>query len=488
MANTDLSDDDISITSTAPSEYQEEYEVEDVLAENKPDDGSNSVYYLVKWANYPLERCTWEPEESFCDEQTLRDWRTKKEAIAQNKATPFDVDALMERINALEEARALRKSKRRAKRIRLGIPVSSSDSEESENSLDDFIVNDDEEDASKRRKVQGNSKRRFSQIDGGSRSPNSLFDEVIDITASPKRAGSSSLSHTKKKRQLEAPGASLRQQPSVNDRGATSFSRPSRPNLSLQPPISRFASSAIPAFQDRSSAMGPCSAPAPKTRRQGTGTGADDPRAYRLLSTQRRQEKFNRRDREPDITQLELRRPSDWLNQPPAQVPAPSGAARRIEDTGSLFVEQANPVLQHSPLCTSDLPRETIRPGDGSVNGQPQEPNEPIDRPQPISNPISQPYRRCNPGDILVTLKINGMEGDAIIRTDGGVRGLVKKQLLDLSVRRRLLMDFQETCTVDEYKKRCEKVRTDYTPLMSLPAISPCALFSIDVDAVLTCN
>ena len=80
------------------------------------------------------------------------------------------------------------------------------------------------------------------------------------------------------------------------------------------------------------------------------------------------------------------------------------------------------------------------------------------------------------------------MEGDAILRTDGGVRGLVKRQMLDLSFRRRLLINFQETCTVDEYIKRREKVRTDYIPLMSLPAISPRAIFSIDVDAVLACN
>ena len=494
MVNPDLSDDDISITSTAPSEYQEEYEVEDVLAENKPDNGSDT-YYLVKWANYPLERCTWEPEESFCDEQTLRDWRAKKEAIAQSKIKPFDVDALMERINALEEARALRKSRRRAKRIRLGIPVSPSESEESEEfrSLDGFIVDDEEEEdeTPKKRKAQGNGKRRFSQVDGGSESPNSLFDEVIDITESPKRtkrppSSSTSLAHTKKKRQLEAPGASLRQQASVTDKTVTSSSRASRPGISLRPPISRFASSAIPASRGRSSAMGPRPTLALKARRQGAGAGADDPRAYRLLSTQRRQEKFNRRDRVPDITQLELRRPSDWLNQPPAQMPVLSAASKRTDATDSLFVEQYSPVQEQASLHARDHPREVTRLEDRSVGDRPQEPNEPTNPRPPISNTIPQPFRRCTPGDILVTLRLNGMEGDAIIRTDGGMRGLVKRQLLELSVRRRLLIDFQETCSVGEFKRRREEVRIDFIPPMTAPATSSHAPFSLYVEKVLT--
>ncbi|KAF4155182.1 hypothetical protein CNMCM6069_008393 [Aspergillus lentulus] len=81
-------DDDISITSTAPSEQESEYEVETILAELEFDDG---IKYLVKWANYPIERCTWEPPESFCNEQTLIDWNKKKRAIAEGKRPAFDL-------------------------------------------------------------------------------------------------------------------------------------------------------------------------------------------------------------------------------------------------------------------------------------------------------------------------------------------------------------------------------------------------------------
>ena len=52
------SDDDISITSTVPSEPKDEYEVEVILAQRTFAVGE---MYLLKWVGYPYERCTWEP-------------------------------------------------------------------------------------------------------------------------------------------------------------------------------------------------------------------------------------------------------------------------------------------------------------------------------------------------------------------------------------------------------------------------------------------
>src|SRR5687768_7642691 len=120
----DNSDDDISITSTVQSELKEEYDVEAILGEWEFE--PNLTSYLVKWAGYPLERCTWEPPKSFRSAQTLDDWALKKEAIAQGKEAPFDFEPLLERIREIDEAQKVRKSKRKAKRIRLGIPVSPS--------------------------------------------------------------------------------------------------------------------------------------------------------------------------------------------------------------------------------------------------------------------------------------------------------------------------------------------------------------------------
>ncbi|KAM0110854.1 hypothetical protein ACP6JB_003424 [Aspergillus fumigatus] len=111
-------DDDISITSTAPSEQESEYEVETILAELEFDDG---IKYLVKWANYPIERCTWEPPESFCNEQTLIDWNKKKNSIAEGKRPAFDLVSFENHLAALERAKHDRKQRRAAKRRRLGL-------------------------------------------------------------------------------------------------------------------------------------------------------------------------------------------------------------------------------------------------------------------------------------------------------------------------------------------------------------------------------
>ena len=115
---TDVDDDDISITSTAPSEEQSEYEVETILTEAQLDDG---VLYLVKWAGYPIERSTWEPAESFSTDETFTDWNKKKKAIAEGRKPPFDIVSWQAHLNALDQARDQRKRKREEKRKRLGL-------------------------------------------------------------------------------------------------------------------------------------------------------------------------------------------------------------------------------------------------------------------------------------------------------------------------------------------------------------------------------
>ena len=142
----DEDDDDISITSTPQSEPQDEYEVEDILAEKEI---HGRTMYLVKWAGYSKYRSNWEPEESFCQPQILKDWAAKKEAIAQKKETAIDVESLLEKILAIEAATTLRKQRRKKKRIRLGLPVSPDNSEEDqegEYSANDFDAIDDDDD------------------------------------------------------------------------------------------------------------------------------------------------------------------------------------------------------------------------------------------------------------------------------------------------------------------------------------------------------
>lgn len=126
--NTNMTDDDsISITSTAPSEPREEYAVETVLAARETD---GVTQYLVKWEGYPEERCTWEPATSFQSLDTLSDWNEKKLRIEQGLEVPCDVDDLLKRIDIWIKSSQDRKSRRRAKRIRLGLPVASDDTDD----------------------------------------------------------------------------------------------------------------------------------------------------------------------------------------------------------------------------------------------------------------------------------------------------------------------------------------------------------------------
>ncbi|KAL3476793.1 hypothetical protein BJX99DRAFT_136865 [Aspergillus californicus] len=114
-----VSDDDISLTSTVGSDQQSEYEVETILAEHE--DAENGLNFLVKWDGYSDDRCTWEPAESFINgQETLLEWNEKKRKIALGQDSPFDVAALEARWAQVEEDRNERKRRRAAKRRKLG--------------------------------------------------------------------------------------------------------------------------------------------------------------------------------------------------------------------------------------------------------------------------------------------------------------------------------------------------------------------------------
>lgn len=91
------------------------YDVETILAERCIE---GKPYYLVHWAGYTLERCSWEPVESFDDpEDVLNGWREKQAAIANGREKQVDVADVERRIIAYTRARerkhALRKGRKR---------------------------------------------------------------------------------------------------------------------------------------------------------------------------------------------------------------------------------------------------------------------------------------------------------------------------------------------------------------------------------------
>ncbi|KAL2868736.1 putative Chromo domain protein Chp1p [Aspergillus lucknowensis] len=113
-----VEEDEISITSTVESEQESEYEVEAILAEHGFPDG---VRYLVQWAGYPLERCTWEPADAFTLNETLLEWGEKKRRITEGKEPAFDVAAWEARLIQLDRERTERRRRRAAKRRKIAL-------------------------------------------------------------------------------------------------------------------------------------------------------------------------------------------------------------------------------------------------------------------------------------------------------------------------------------------------------------------------------
>ncbi|KAL9116512.1 MAG: hypothetical protein Q9187_006963, partial [Circinaria calcarea] len=113
-------DDSISLNSTVPSEPREEYPLERVLAEREKDGNKE---YLVKWKDYPDERCTWEAEENFNNDNTIPEWERQKMLIKRGVEKAYDVEALELKVKRWIEETDRRKSRRRSKRLKAGLPV-----------------------------------------------------------------------------------------------------------------------------------------------------------------------------------------------------------------------------------------------------------------------------------------------------------------------------------------------------------------------------
>ncbi|KAI0843733.1 hypothetical protein F5Y06DRAFT_255692 [Hypoxylon sp. FL0890] len=111
--------DSISITSTNHDEdadQEKEWVVDDILAERDHPDRPGEKQYLIKWENFPMDQCTWEPAENL-GPGLLSEWNETKEEVEAGRRQPFDVEIF----NAAYRARYARHERRNAKRIRLGM-------------------------------------------------------------------------------------------------------------------------------------------------------------------------------------------------------------------------------------------------------------------------------------------------------------------------------------------------------------------------------
>lgn len=145
--NEDDDSDTISLTSTIEPEDppDTEYVVEGVHAEREQEiDGQIQPVYLVEWANFPLDQCTWEPLDNLPEELT-KQWEDKKATQDPSVALEFEKKYRATFNARLEEARQ-RHRRRNAKRRRLGYRTThfwfrgqqQSDSEDEAVSADDI--------------------------------------------------------------------------------------------------------------------------------------------------------------------------------------------------------------------------------------------------------------------------------------------------------------------------------------------------------------
>ncbi|POS72863.1 chromodomain protein-3 [Diaporthe helianthi] len=112
--------DSISLTSDNDPTYDPntEFVVEDIRAE-RIDPGNGVLKYLVEWANFPLDECTWEPESEIS--KALKDsWDEKKAWQDSRVAEEFEQRYEVAFHTVLRERRALHR-RRNAKRRRLGL-------------------------------------------------------------------------------------------------------------------------------------------------------------------------------------------------------------------------------------------------------------------------------------------------------------------------------------------------------------------------------
>ncbi|KAI2620116.1 hypothetical protein GGS26DRAFT_595008 [Hypomontagnella submonticulosa] len=68
-----------------------EYSVEDILAERANPDDPGETQYLIKWENYELCHCTWEPAEHL-GPGLLEQWQETKARVEAGQEEPYDIE------------------------------------------------------------------------------------------------------------------------------------------------------------------------------------------------------------------------------------------------------------------------------------------------------------------------------------------------------------------------------------------------------------
>lgn len=118
---TEESDEDsIATDTTADSDHDEDegFSVERILNE-KVDEESNKEW-LVKWAGYPLYRCSYEPRSQFESDVSIQAWEQAKREAARGSEPLFDMQKFYDAVEQYEDAKDVKAARRAAKRAKRG--------------------------------------------------------------------------------------------------------------------------------------------------------------------------------------------------------------------------------------------------------------------------------------------------------------------------------------------------------------------------------
>ncbi|KAK1772906.1 chromo domain-containing protein 1 [Phialemonium atrogriseum] len=175
QATPEEDDDAVSVTSTASFQHDsdEEFEVANVLAEKT---SNGATFYLVEWAGFSLDECTWEPASNLGTE--LREmWEETKQKQQRGEESPFNLQGFYDAVNKRASEKQERHRRRNAKRKRLGLkltkPFSDNSGDGKDTTSDNDASDEAEEDDYVDTKVddavaaeRGEPKQRISNIPG----------------------------------------------------------------------------------------------------------------------------------------------------------------------------------------------------------------------------------------------------------------------------------------------------------------------------------
>ncbi|KAK5684709.1 hypothetical protein LTR17_027119 [Elasticomyces elasticus] len=124
--------DDASVGSNTTEEAEQEeksYHVDKILAESHNHEGSGETKYLLKWEGYEDHWNTWEPRDHIESPVLFDQWEETKVRIRSREEVPFDLEGWNAMMLKRWEDSCEKARRRKNKRRRRGIPVSSSEDE-----------------------------------------------------------------------------------------------------------------------------------------------------------------------------------------------------------------------------------------------------------------------------------------------------------------------------------------------------------------------